>query len=232
MSTSAFGLRGIHTHLLAAACALLCLASVQAQQKIGVIDLKKVFDGYYKTKLADTQLKERGNNMLQVRKGMVEDGQKAQGEYNKLVEAAKDAALSAEERDKRAKNADAKLRELQEIEDSVRKFDQQSQITIDEQKQRMRENILRDIREEIDKKAKAAGFNLVLDSASETVNRTPVVLYLSLPDADITQEILTKLNSTAPPSALKEIEEREKAKPADAKPADAKPADAKPADKK
>ena len=28
-----------------------------AQTKVAIIDLKKVFDGYYKTKQADTQLK-------------------------------------------------------------------------------------------------------------------------------------------------------------------------------
>lgn len=190
---------------MALGCAvLLNPLPIHAQAKIAVIDLKKVFDGYYKTKLADTQLKERGGNMLQVRKGMIEDGQKAQAEYNKLMESARDQALSTEEREKRQKNAEAKLREIQEIEDSVRKFDQQSQITIDEQKQRMRENILKDIREEVDRKAKAGGYQLVLDLAGESRNLTPLILYASMSDHDFTQDVLTKLNSTAPPSLQKE----------------------------
>ena len=46
--------------LLAAAVCCLLASPLQAQPKIAIIDLKKVFDGYYKTKQADTTLKERG----------------------------------------------------------------------------------------------------------------------------------------------------------------------------
>jgi outer membrane protein len=196
--------------LLALTLACAPAASLQAQQRIAVIDLKKVFEGYYKTRLADQQLKERGNNMLQVRKGMIEDGQKAQQEYNKLMESARDQALSEDEREKRKKNAEAKLREIQEIEESIRKFDQQSQITIEEQKLRMRENILKDIREEVDKKAKSGTYTLVLDLAAETVNRTPAILYYSGAENDFTQEVLTRLNATAPPSLQRDPDDKTK----------------------
>src|SRR5687767_9808448 len=91
-----------------------------AEAKIGLIDLKRVFDGYYKTKQADSQLKERVSDSEKVLKGMVEDFQKAQEDYKKLIESSNDQAVSAEEREKRKKNAEAKLTELQDIERQVR----------------------------------------------------------------------------------------------------------------
>ena len=50
-----------------------------------MIDLKKVFDNYYKTKQADGQLRERANDSDKVLKGMRDDFQKAGEEYRKLV---------------------------------------------------------------------------------------------------------------------------------------------------
>ena len=94
-------------------------AYAQAAPKIAIIDLKKVFDGYYKTKQADTQLKERAAESEKVLKGMIEDYQKANEDYRKLIDGANDQAVSADERDKRKKNAETKLLEIQEIEKSV-----------------------------------------------------------------------------------------------------------------
>ena len=113
-----------------------------AEQKIGLIDLKRVFDGYYKTKQADTQLKERVADSEKVLKGMVEDYQKAQEDYKKLIDSSNDQAVSADEREKRKKNAEAKLTELQDIERSVRQFRTTTQTALEEQKRRMREEIL------------------------------------------------------------------------------------------
>ncbi|MCZ7639043.1 MAG: hypothetical protein M5U12_25145 [Verrucomicrobia bacterium] len=64
----------------------------------------------------------------------------------------------------------------------------------------MRENIFRDIREQVEGRAKAAGYNLVVNTAAETVD-VPVFMYVAgLPD--LTQEVLTELNRNAPPGVL------------------------------
>ena len=61
----------------------------------------------------------------------------------------------------------------------------------------MRDSILAEIQDEVKKKAKAAGYTLVVDTAAETINRTPVMVYTS-GENDITEEVLTVLNATAP----------------------------------
>ncbi len=61
----------------------------------------------------------------------------------------------------------------------------------------MREKILNEIRELINSKSTAAGYNLVIDTAADSVNNTPIILFKS-GQADLTDEVLTQLNSTAP----------------------------------
>ncbi len=168
-----------------------------AETKIGQVDLKKIFEGYYKTKIADTQLKERATDSEKVLKGMMEDYQKAGEDYKKTIDSANDQAVSADERDKRKKNAETKLLEIQEIERSVKQFRTQTQTTLDEQKRRMREEILKTIREVIETKAKKAGYTLVFDTASESINQTQVILYNS-GNNDFTDEVLAEINKDAP----------------------------------
>ncbi|MDX1950842.1 MAG: OmpH family outer membrane protein [Verrucomicrobiota bacterium] len=179
-----------------------CCISVSAQQqKIGIINLKTVFDGYYKTKQADAQLKERAGEAEKVMKGMREDFEKARDEYRKLIEGSNDQAVSAEEREKRKKGAEGKLSELQEIEKSVVQFERQTRASLEEQKRRMRDTILDKIRELVNARAKTAGYTHVIDTAAESINQTPVLFYHSGQN-DLTQEILTAMNADAPAGNL------------------------------
>jgi outer membrane protein len=183
---------------LALGLALLTAAPIRAADtKIGQVDLKKIFEGYYKTKAADSQLKERATDSEKVLKGMVDDFTKAQEDYKKTIDSANDQAVSSEERDKRKKNAEAKLLELQEIQRSVQQFRTQTQTTLDEQKKRMREEILKAIKEVVDTKAKKAGYTMVFDTAAESINQTLVILYNS-GNNDFTDEVLAEINKDAP----------------------------------
>ena len=180
-----------------------CLLSgvVQAQPKIATLNLKTVFDGYWKTKQADIQLKDRQADFDKARKGMLEDYQKANDDYAKLVDSANDQAASAEERDKRKKTAETKLMEIKEIQQSIGAFDRNMNDSLRNQQKRMRDLILRDIREIIDKRARSAGYGMVFDTAAESIAQTPIVLFTTgLPD--LTEEVLTQLNATAQTGAL------------------------------
>ncbi len=190
---------------LAVSAALLLTAlagTVQAQTpKIALIDLKKTFEKYYKTIQADLQLKERATDSEKVLKGMVEDYQKASEEYKKIIDSANDQAVSADERDKRKKSAEAKVLEIQELEKNIQQFRRQTQGTLDEQKRRLRDQILKVIREEIDKQAKDGNFGLVLDTSAESMNQTPIIVY-SANQTDLTDSVLKVLNQNAPPGVL------------------------------
>lgn len=182
-----------------------------AEQKIGLIDLKRVFDGYYKTKQADAQLKERVADSEKVLKGMVEDYQKAQEDYKKLIDSSNDQAVSADEREKRKKNAEAKLTELQDIERSVRQFRTTTQTALEEQKRRMREEILTYLKGVIASHAKRGNYTHVFDTAAESRNETVVLLYTS-GQGDFTDDVLAEINANAPAETAK-VEPKSDAKP-------------------
>jgi outer membrane protein len=190
---------------LIAALTLPLTAQAQTTPKIGLIDLKRVFDNYYKTKQADAQLKERATDSEKVLKGMRDDYQKTGEEYRKLVESANDQAVSAEEREKRKKSAESKMTELQELEKNAQTFQRQTQTTLDEQRRRLRDNILKEIRELVNAKAKTASYTLIMDTAAESVNQTPIILFTNNQN-DITEEVLTEMNAKAPPGALSTTE--------------------------
>ena len=165
--------------------------------RIAIVDLRKVFDGYWKKRQAEAALKERQTDMEKEDRNMVDDYKKVKDDYQSLLSSANDQAVSSEERDKRKTAAEDKLRRMKEMEESIAQYERQARTTIMEQSDRMRANLLKDITNVVSAKAKVAGFSLVIDVASETVNRTPVVLF-SNNENDITDSVLQQLNATAP----------------------------------
>ena len=167
------------------------------QGRTATIDLRKVFDNYWKRKEADSQLKERTREMDKDLKGLIEDYKKLKDDYTKLQSSATDAAVAAEERDRRKKAAEAKLLEIRESEQNIENFNRQAKATLDEQMRRMRERILGEIKTAVTSKAKTAGYATVFDVSAESINGTPVLIFNN-GENDITDEVLTQINATAP----------------------------------
>jgi outer membrane protein len=185
----------------------LLTGSACAQGRVATIDLRKVFDNYWKTKQADASLKDNAAGKEKTYKEMLDTYKKANDDYQKLLAEANDQAVSSEERDKRKLSAEQKLKDIKEIQDDITKFQRQATTTIEEQKRRMRDNIVTEIRAAITAKAKSAGYTLVIDTAAESANATPVVLYSS-GENDMTDTILSQLNAGAPVETPKPEEKK------------------------
>jgi Skp family chaperone for outer membrane proteins len=190
--------RTIRHTVIVAALVFGTTLSALAQDRIATVDLRKVFDGYWKTKQANAAIKDRGDELEKELKGLVADFESAKTEYQGLLESANDQAASITERERRKKKAEDKLKDLRESEQTIQQFQRQARTTIDEQQRRMRDNILEEIKATITTLAKSRNFTLVVDTAAETSNRTPVILYSSDPD-DLTDAVLGQMNATAPP---------------------------------
>jgi len=175
-------------------------AAAFAQARVATVDLNKVFNGYWKKKEAEATIKERGAEIEKELKSMVDDLKKARETYQKLVSDASDQAVSPEEREKRKKLAEDKLKEVKEREDTAQQYNRSASTSLDEQKKRVRDNIITEIRNVIVAKAKKEGFSLVIDSAAETINQTPFVLFNNN-DNDVTEAIIKDLNVGAPSQA-------------------------------
>lgn len=175
--------------------------ALQAQMKFGTVDMTKVFDAYYKTKQAEVQIKERFADSEKVYKGMVEDYQRANDEYRKLVESSNDQAISEVERERRKQSAETKLMEIQEIEKSMKQFQAQSRETLGALEKRMRDNIVKEIRDLLNTKAQAGSYTMIFDTAAKTMYQTPFILYHS-GVSDLTDELIRDLNANAPAGAV------------------------------
>jgi outer membrane protein len=187
---------------IAAILTAMMIVSVPAQaaqaQKIGFVDLKKVFENYWKTKQANARLKELRSDMLREQKAIEDQHKKASEEYKKLLESANDQAVSAEEREKRKKAAEDKLIEIRQIEVAMEQFIKSASSRLSEEERKLRDNIVKELREAINNKARAGGYTLILDSSGETANNTPAVLYTN-GENDLTDQIIAELNAKAPP---------------------------------
>jgi len=185
------------TTLLVAVVGLTFAADLHAQSKIGTVDLSKIFDGYYRRQQADTQLKDRAADFDKARQGMIADFEAAKAEFEELRAASSDQALSAEERENRKTAAERKLLDIQQIQRDVDQFDRTSRSTLTEQRRRMMERIVDEIKEVVAMKAKTARLDLVLDVKAVSMAEVPVVLYDSGAN-DMTKEVLAELNSRRP----------------------------------
>ena len=188
---------------------LVSLMSLPAwgQGRLATIDMRKVFDNYWKTKQADAALKDRAADIEKEHKSMLDDWKKAKEDYQALLTEANNQTLSLEERDKRKKTAEDKFKQIKDSEDAIQQYERQARTTLDEQKKRMRDSILEEIRTTINGKAKSAGYALVFDTVGESINNTPVVLY-SNNENDITEAVLSQLNAGAPAETPKTQEQK------------------------
>src|SRR5688500_16631557 len=183
-----------------AAAALLSLAGTSAfaqSQRIAVVDMKKVFDSYYKTKQAEAQIKDRAAESDKVYKTMIEDYKKANTDYKGLIDSSNDQAVSVEEREKRKKSAETKLLDLQEIEKSLKQYESQARTTIGAMEKRMRDKLVDEIREVVTRHSTSGGYALVLDSAAVTPYQTPILLHTDGKN-DMTDAVIKEINATAP----------------------------------
>jgi outer membrane protein len=186
--------------VLLSAVLLLALTSVPAlaQTKIATVDLKKIFYGYYKTRLATQAVQDRAGDLDKDYTNMANDLKKRSDQYEQLLESASDPAVSDDERVRRKSSADDQLKQLQDSKAAIDQFERQAQMTINDQKQRMHDNILDEIKKAVAEKAKAGGYTLVFDSTAETISGTPSIIY-SAGDNDLTDDVLKNLNASAPP---------------------------------
>jgi Skp family chaperone for outer membrane proteins len=167
--------------------------TAQAQGKIGVVNLRTLFEGYHKRKLADLKIKERDKEF----EDMNSRRKVAEEDYKQTLASTNDLAASKEERDRRKAEAEQKLEKLKRMEQDLGKFRQQAEAILREQQMRMRTRVLEEINVEIEAKAKADGYYLVINKDADDRNETKVLLYHN-GEHDITQAVLSKLNAGAP----------------------------------
>ncbi len=141
-----------------------------AEMKVGYVNLAHVFDNYSKTKDQDKTLEQQSKQKKEERERLVNQIRKMKDEIDILSEGAKE---------KKQTQIDKKIRQLQE-------YDQQTRISLGQQRDGMLREILKEIEGVVEKYAKGNGYTMILNDR--------VLLYGQEQD-DLTDEILKILNS-------------------------------------
>ena len=168
------------------------VVSASAQTKVATVDMKKLFNGYYKTKLSQTSLENRKTELRKEIKDMADGLEKSQADYKKLLDQSNDPAVSSDEREKSRLASLDKVKDINNSREAIEQFQHQAEAQLADQSQRMSVNLVGEIQKAVADRAKAGGYSMVLNSGS-----VEVVVFANN-DNDITASVLAQLNAGAP----------------------------------
>jgi len=171
--------------------------SAQAQMKVGTIDMKAVFDSYYKTKDAEAKINESRTQAKKELDDRLDTFNKGQEQARKLNDEANKPELSEKAKAEKVKGLNEKLQELGVMQREVQEFQQTRERQLSEQSVRSRNSLVEEINKVINDAVKAAGYDLVFDKSGQSLNAVNVLVH-SKDSFDFTNEVVSKLNSEAP----------------------------------
>ena len=181
---------------LAAAVFAVAPMSALAQSvtiRIGTVDMKKVFESYYKTKDAEAKINEARNLAKKELEERMDTAKKLLEEVKKLDEDISKPELSKEAKDQKGKSRAEKAGELQTMDREIREFQSSREKQLQEQSVRMRGGIVDEINKVIADKVKADSYDLVFDRSGPSLNGVPVLLYAK-DSYDFTPDVVSALN--------------------------------------
>ena len=164
-----------------------------AEQSVVFINLDRAFNEFYKTKLADTQLKQQADEFNDERKALVTDYEKLQKDFGVIRDEAQNTALSDDVRTEKRNLAEEKLVEVRDYESRIRRFDDSRRKQLDDQSRRMRKRIVEEIQQIVKDYAQTQGYQAVIDSSGQSLNGVEIILYTDS-KIDITDTVLGLLN--------------------------------------
>ena len=186
----------------AAVMAAVSAAPATPAPRIAVIDLQKVFKEYYKSRIAEDFIKQQAEAARLYLGQLTRQLEALNVEARRLETNARNMALDP------AKRKEAETEALEAVR-KVRAKETEIQLYVRERKQEMeglearkREEIIADIRAEIQKRAAAGGYDWVFDSSGMTTNSQPAVLLFPAKH-DISAAVIRELNRRGNPKPKK-----------------------------
>ena len=188
--------------LLACLLVLAPVSMASADLKIAVVDLSKAFDTYYKTKDAQAKLKEKQDGYQKEIQDLINDYQRMGGEAEALDKAQNDPTLSSAARKDKSEALTAKKQDLVNLGNKIQEMKVERTREIQDELFRRHKEIVDEITKVITDYSGPQGYDLVIDkSSASAASGVSLVLYNSSKLIDITAEITTLLNKTAPAPA-------------------------------
>ena len=170
-----------------------------ADLKIAVIDLSKAFDSYYVTKDAQAKLKEKQDGYQKELQGLITDYQHMGEEAETLDKAANDPTLSVAARQDKSTALNAKKQDLVNLQNKIQEMRTERGRELQDEVLRRHKEIVAEISKVITDYSGPQGYDLVIDKSTTSAGTgVSLILYNSSKLIDITSEIITLLNKSAP----------------------------------
>ena len=168
---------------------LLSSMSFTYAQKVAVLDVQKVFDGYLKVKEARERLdksKKIAMEEIEIYKAEME---KMVKELKEMEEKIKNPNLDSTELRKKYQE---KVEKAKVKQDDMVSYDKRAKATISQRQRNLLVEHLADIRKAVEKVAAAKGFDLILNSSE-----TQLGVFYAGEKYDVTEEVIVTLNASS-----------------------------------
>ena len=171
--------------------------SAEAATSIATVSLDKVYNGYWKTDQENDKLKKKQKMAQDKIKGLNQSLTKDGEVLSRMIKALNDPNLSAAEKTKRQQQAGLKQQELRQQSEAIQAFGNATSKDLELEMRKARDGIMEEIQQVVAAKARAEGFDLVLDKAGKSAAIAPIVVY-SAGGNDLTESVLKQLNLSDP----------------------------------
>ena len=166
--------------------------------KILTLDISQVYDGHYKTQEANAKLRLAEQQAQEQIDELNKQGQGLVDEYKALMEKSKNPALTAAVRGAAETEAQRKLEEIQSKQKEVEAFRTNSKNSLEQRTRTSRELLLEEIAKVATDLAVRKGCTLLIDTSGPGANVSLPFVVSADPAADVTQEVLAKINQDRP----------------------------------
>ena len=164
-----------------------------SESQIAFVDMQDLFTRFYKTQLAQDQIRQQADEMKLEQDIMKDNIEEIRSNIEQLRADSRDAMLSVEVRSNKRVLMEEQLIEMQRLEQEMNEYEKLRTQQIEEQNTRMTKKLFDEIQDQIITYSKANGFDAVMDRAAQSRIGINVIAYVS-PIADITEVILQNLN--------------------------------------
>tara|TARA_E500000178_G_scaffold79514_1_gene77788 strand:+ start:6843 stop:7445 length:603 start_codon:yes stop_codon:yes gene_type:complete len=172
---------------------LLMCNLAMADGKIVFVDLQELFTRFYKTQLAQDQIRQQTDEMKLEQDIMKNEIEEIREEVEQLRADSRDPMLSTQVRSNKRVLLEERLVKMQEQEQEMLEYEQLRKKQIDEQNTRMTKKLFDEIQDNISSYSKEKGYKAVIDRSAQSRLGIQVINYVSI-SADITANVLAELN--------------------------------------
>jgi len=186
----------IQSTLLALALFAFGASGLAADFKIATVDLRKVFDSYYKTIQAS---KANSNSIVERDKqinDLIGERKKREDDWKQAVDKANNMEITPEKRAQYKKDADDIALEIQIRTETISNTYTRTELARRDAMVQHVTDLTTEITNVMSAMAKKQGYTLVLDRTAVTMTGNPLVLFTS-GENDLTEALIKELNSTA-----------------------------------